>query len=69
MYETTDTLLVVYYLLCLPPLMRSLGSKCVRSRMISDAMMVPATGGTNEVEPGRSRRSVHFLVVPGGQMQ
>ena len=44
-------------------------SKCVRSLMTSPAMINPTTEGTNAVEPGISRRSVHFLAVPGGQMQ
>jgi len=33
--------------------------------MTSPAMIRPATEGTNAVEPGISRRTVHFL-VPGG---
>lgn len=32
-------------------------------------MIRPATEGTNAVDPGMSLRSVHFLAVPGGQMQ
>ena len=32
-------------------------------------MIRPATDGANAVEPGISLRSVHFLTVPGGQMQ
>ena len=39
-----------------------------KSLMTSAAMIKPATGGTNAVEPGISRRTVH-LRVPGGQMQ
>ena len=52
-----------------PCFVRMLGSNCVSSRTMTEAAMAPAAGGTKAVEPGRSRRSVHFLVVPGGQMQ
>ena len=41
----------------------------VRSFTTSPAMIRPTTDGTNAVEPGISLRSVHFLAVPGGQMQ
>ena len=39
-----------------------------KSLMTSAAMIKPATEGTNAVDPGISRRTVH-LRVPGGQMQ
>ncbi len=52
-----------------PPLTREDGSKQVSPRITSDAAIAPAAGGTKEVEPGISRRSVHFLLVPGGQIQ
>ena len=37
--------------------------------MTSDAMINPATDGTNALEPGIARRSVHLCFAPGGQMQ
>ena len=40
-----------------------------RSLMTSDAMISPTTDGTNAVEPGIARRSVHLCSAPGGQMQ
>ena len=40
-----------------------------RSLMTSDAMISPTTDGTNAVEPGMARRSVHLCSAPGGQMQ
>lgn len=40
-----------------------------RSLITSPATISPTTDGTNAVEPGISRRTVHFLAVPGGQMQ
>ena len=40
-----------------------------RSFITSPATISPTTDGTNAVEPGISRRTVHFLAVPGGQMQ
>ena len=41
----------------------------VMSLIISPAMIKPTTEGTNAVDPGISLLSVHFLAVPGGQMQ
>ena len=43
--------------------------QAVRSLMISPAMISPTTDGTKAVDPGISRLWVHFLTVPGGQMQ
>lgn len=40
-----------------------------RSLMTSDAMINPATDGTNALEPGIARRSVHLCFAPGGQIQ
>ena len=48
---------------------RSPLSNLVRSFMTSPAIISPTTDGTKAVEPGISRRWVHFLAVPGGQMQ
>ena len=39
-----------------------------KSFITSPAMIKPTTDGTNAVDPGISRRTVH-LRVPGGQMQ
>ena len=45
-----------------------LRSNFVRSFMTSPAIISPTTDGTNALEPGISRRTVHFL-VSGGQTQ
>ena len=52
----------------LPVLFPSFFPYPAKSLMTSPAMIRPATEGTNAVEPGISRRTVHFR-VPGGQMQ
>ena len=57
------------FLCSLTDIYRSPQSKCVRSLMTSPAMINPTTEGTNAVEPGISRRSVHYLAMSGGQMQ
>ena len=41
----------------------------VRSFITSPAMIRPTTDGTNAVDPGMSRRSVHLWAAPGGQIQ
>ena len=43
--------------------------KCVRSFITSLAIISPTTDGTKALLPGTCLRCVHFLAVPGGQIQ
>ena len=45
------------------------GSYSARSFTTSAASSKPAAAGTKALLPGIARRCVHFLAVPGGQMQ
>ena len=47
----------------------ALSVSAVRSLTTSPAIISPTTDGTNALLPGIWRRAVHFLCVPGGQMQ
>ena len=57
-----------YHFTVFTALARAVAS-CVKSFMISLAMIKPATEGIKALLPGMSRRSVHLCWAPGGQMQ